>query len=262
MFQSKLTSFPSAADWVPLMRPHWVLTRRPRTKLFLFLIRHRLLPQTSGTSLVPCYRSKIMRAFALCLVLLVVIYLIDNGVVALLKLKDDGEVHGLLLLDSVTFPMFVPHPTHTVVVLVWNQDAAGDYGADSMKEDYVHFADKGVRQGKSENLLFAHVPVTAVKNADVAQRLGIEAGFKFPRLFLFEPGSSVAIPYPTKNPFHDTALTTFVAKHSDFFLGISGLEPRYDDIAKRFRDAHSMEYPALIEEAEAGLDSQSGKHKV
>jgi hypothetical protein len=145
---------------------------------------------------------------------------------------------------------------------VWNAATAGEYGADSMKEDFIQFADKGTRAGKGDKILFAQVAVTPTKNNEIARKLGMASDFKYPQIFLFQPGSSEAIPYPTKNPFNDVALTTFVSKHSDFFLGISGLEPRYDDFAKKFRDAHSIEHEGIIAEAEAALAGLTGKHLV
>lgn len=193
---------------------------------------------------------------------LAVVLLSGYDVLGLLRLKNDGEFHGLLLLDSVTFPKIVPDSKRTVVLMVWNQDKANDYGADSMREDFLNFADKGTREGKGENMIFAHVPVTKTRNHDILRKLGMPIDFQYPRVFLYQPNSNEAIPYPQKNPFNDVALTTFVSKYSDFFLGITGLEPRYDEIAKKFRDAHSMEYDALIAEAEDALSGLAGKHKV
>jgi hypothetical protein len=62
------------------------------------------------------YRTSTMRLVILAIAL--IFCALDRGVLALLRLKNEAEVHGLLLLDSVTFPMFVPDSTNTVVLMV------------------------------------------------------------------------------------------------------------------------------------------------
>lgn len=188
---------------------------------------------------------------------LVVVMLIHVVVcMAKLKLKNEYELHGIPLLDSVTFPQLVPHPHYTVVVMLFNVNSQGDYGADSMREDYVHFADKGSKEGKGDSILFTQVPVNDRDgtNVDIAKKLGLLPSFKFPRLFLFRPGNPEPVVYPEGGKYNDMAFTSFVARHSDFFLGIDGLEPRFEMITKRFVRAHKIEYDAIIAEAEAALD--------
>ena len=147
---------------------------------------------------------------------------------------------------------------------VFNENAKGDYGADSMREDYIQFADKGTKEGNGDNIVFTHVAVNDKegKNVDIAKTLGMNPSFTTPRLFLFKPGDVNPYPYPVKATFTDDAFTAFVAKHSDFFLGIDGLEPRFELITKKFVAAHHIEYDALIAEAEAALDPLPEKQRV
>jgi len=146
----------------------------------------------------------------------------------------------------------------------FNVNSMGDYGADSMREDYVQFSDKGTKEGRGDSVLFTQVAIDdkAGINLDVAKKLGLAPTFKYPRLFLFKTGSPDPIPYPESGKFSDAAFTSFVAKHSDFFLGIDGLEPRFEAITKRFARSHSIEYDALIAEAEAALDPLPENQRV
>lgn len=183
---------------------------------------------------------------------------------AKLRLKDENELHGISLLDSITFPQLVPHPHMTIVLLLFNVNSKGEYGADSMREDFVHFANKGTKDGNGDNVLFAQVPVNDKEgtNIDIAKKLGVSPSFQFPRMFLFKAGNPDPIPYPESGKFNDASFTTFVARHSDFFLGIDGLEPRFEMIAKRFIAAHNIEYDSLIAEAEEALENLPQKQRV
>ena len=147
---------------------------------------------------------------------------------------------------------------------LFNVNSKGEYGADSLREDFVHFADKGTKEGNGDTVIFAQVPIDDKDgtNVDIAKKLGVSPSFKFPRVFLFKAGNPDPIPYPETGKYTDASFTTFVAKHSDFFLGIDGLEPRFEAIAKRFIAAHNIEYDSLIAEAEAALENLPEKQRV
>ena len=94
-------------------------------------------------------------------VLLLCLLCLAASVTAKLKGKSPDERNGLLLLDSVTFPRIVPNANRSVVLFVWPQ-VDGDYGVDSLREDYYNFVESAEYQGNADNVLFAQMVLDLV----------------------------------------------------------------------------------------------------
>ena len=187
-----------------------------------------------------------------CVVLLLVLLGQARGK---LKGKHEKEELGVVLLDAVTFPKIVPHPSQSVLLLVHNAAADGDYGADSIRADFYQFAEKSQLQGTSDMILYAHVLVTESEptNVQLAQSLGLATDFVHPKILLFLAGEVKPIEYPTKNQVNHIALSRWLSKQVDeYFLPTTGLIQSFAPLVARFmRTEDPAERTAIIAEATA-----------
>jgi hypothetical protein len=168
--------------------------------------------------------------------------------------KNEMETYGILLLDGITFDKVVPSPQNTVVLLVYNKREVGDYGTDSIREDYFNFATEAQRKGDSDNVLFAQLIVNGAQNSGVAARLDMEPNFRHPKMFLFKPGNAKPIEYPSTSPFNFVALSQFVSKHSSFHIRTPGTIQAYNElVAKLLAGVESGK--EIIEQGEALVNS-------
>jgi protein disulfide-isomerase A6 len=171
-----------------------------------------------------------------------------------LKLKSPEETKGILLLDAITFPKLVPSKTHYVVVQVTNKHTIGDYGTDSIRADYMSFAQFAQDKGESQDILFAQVIVNGAENQHLAKRIGVKDGFRFPSLFIFPIGSSEAVQYPEKKPYHPHDLTRFLSQHTNFYYHIPGTSKTFDQLSKEFiKTFDSLERAVLLTKAKEEL---------
>jgi len=183
-----------------------------------------------------------------------------------MKGRDEKESLGVVLLDGITFHKVVPSPTLSVLVLVSHAGSFGDYGTDSIRADFMSFAEKGELQGKSESILFAQIVVEPFINEDGSSSKSLSAteviardvfslgkDFKHPRLFLFKPDSKSPIAYSQKGAFNNIALTRWLSKQSDFYLDTPGTIHAYDKLVPDFFIAMSegSGIDQILEQAEA-----------
>ncbi len=161
-------------------------------------------------------------------------------------------------MDSITFPKLIPSATHATAVLVYQKGQLGDYGTDSIRQDYFSFADEINTADDGEKVLFAQVILNGASNLNILRAMGGDETYKHPMLFIYPKGSNIAVQYPTTSPFVSDSLKRFLAKHTDINIRIPGTNKVYDDFVKRFFKASGVESAAaIIQEAESGLTAIS-----
>ena len=138
-------------------------------------------------------------------------------------------------MDAVTFSKVVPHNDIGVMLMIWNEETKGDYGADSMVEDYYNFAQMAEFRGDSSNVLFAQLVVNnwANKNLSIQIDPSLET-YKFPRIFYFHPGNGRPVPYPRYTSSNQIALNRFLGSATTFYLGVPGTQKDMYFLAKEF----------------------------
>ena len=107
----------------------------------------------------------------------------------------------------------------------------------------------------SDDVLFTTVTVNGAQNKRLSQRIGVDKDFTSPKLFLYLKGSKVPIAYPTKYSYNPSFFTRWLSKYTNFYYGIPGTSEEFDLLAERFVAAPPSEYPALIAEAEALVET-------
>lgn len=168
----------------------------------------------------------------LCLALLCVVLPLQ---ILALKLKSPDEAKGVLLLDSVTFNKLVPSPTFYHMILVANKHSIGDYGTDSIRSDFIAFAQFAQSHGENaDEVLFSQVIVNGAENAKIARDLGLDDNFKHPALFIIPKDSTNHIQYPDNKPYHPHDLARFLAQYSTFYYHIPGTSKAFDRLSKDF----------------------------
>lgn len=169
------------------------------------------------------------------LVVLIGVLLSFWGVNGLIKGKSGYEKKGVALLDAVTFSKVVPHNELGVMLLIWNEGMKGDYGADSMVDDYSSFAEMAEFKGESENVLFTQLVVNnwANKNLSIQIDPTLET-YEFPRIYYFHPGSERPVPYPRYTTSNQIALNRFLGSATTFYLGVPGTQKNMYHLAKEF----------------------------
>ena len=123
---------------------------------------------------------------------LILLHLMINLGEGRLKGKNDKEQIGVVLLDAVTFPKVVPQASKSVMVLISAGASDGDYGADSIRIDFLSFTEKCQLYGSSDAVLFAQLVVVneqESENANIADKLGIAPDFIHPAIFFYPENS-------------------------------------------------------------------------
>jgi len=170
-----------------------------------------------------------------------------------LKGKNEKEEIGVALLDAVTFPKIVPHQTLSVLLLVHNSVSDGDYGSDSIRQDFYSFAEKSQLHGASDMVLYAQLLVTDNEpaNLNLALSLGLASDFVHPRILFFRAGEAKPIEYPTKLQVNHVALSRWLAKQvDDYFLPTTGLIQSFAPLVVRFMKSRDRDQQtAIIAEA-------------
>lgn len=168
--------------------------------------------------------------------------------------KDENERKAVLLVDAITFPKIVPNPTRDVIVLVSQKSQLGDYGTDSIRNDYFSFSHKVQTQGEADHVLFAQLIVNGAENAKLAQEIGVGDNFVHPKLFIYPAGSNTAIQYPDDQPFHLNTLTQFARQHSSLQFQLPGTMKKFDELATQFLSTDEGRQKSLLIEAERALE--------
>ncbi len=175
---------------------------------------------------------------------------------AQIPLKNPHESRGVVLLDSFTFEKIVPSSNNHVVVLVTNKRYIGDYGTDSIRADYFAFSDfvqTKDEKGTAKNILFTQILVNGAENAFLAEKIGLEKNFKYPRMFLYLQGSSEPIAYPSTSPFHLQSMLRFIQQNTGYSYRIPGTLPKYDNVLRSLAKYLYVDTPtATASEGESG----------
>lgn len=188
------------------------------------------------------------------------------SVVALAKLKGKHEKEqvGVVLLDGVTFPKVIPHATLSTLVLVHSAAGDGDYGSDSIRQDFYAFAEKSQLHGTSDMVLYAHLMVSESEpaNAKLATSLGLAPDLIHPKILFFKVGETKPVEYPTQMQVNHVALSRWMAKQVDeYFLPTVGLIQSFKPLIVRFMRASGDQQSAIIAEATALAPSVELKDK-
>lgn len=166
-------------------------------------------------------------AFMLCI----------SDIVCKLKGKNEKEHIGVALLDAVTFSKIVPQNSKSVLLLIHNSKTDGDYGSDSIREDFYAFAEKSQLHGSSDSVLFAQVIVSEEEpaNMQIALKHGMSPQFVHPQIFLYLGNSNQPIEYPSKHQVNHIALSRWLSKQlDDYFLPGPGLIESFGLLVARF----------------------------
>lgn len=194
-----------------------------------------------------------LSAFLGCCLLLAAVNLFAAAPV---PLKDKEELKGVVLLDSITYPILIPSEKYSVVLLVANKAQVGDYGTDSIRQDYFSFAQFSQMEGEAPEILFAQMFVNGAENLRLATSLGLKKDFKHPVMFIIPKGSSEPIQYPSSSPFHIPELVRFLGANTNFYYKYPGTIRNFDDIANELVAANTEEeQKAIVQKAEKLLDS-------
>lgn len=169
--------------------------------------------------------------------------------------KKEDEAHGVILLDSFTFPKIVPLDKRGVFLLVWNKRMADDYGTASIRSDFNTFAMQSEIEGNADSVVYAQLIVNGAQNLKLAEKIGVPSDFKDPALFFFPPKSKVPVPYPKGYSMAASDLTSFLSQHVPFYFGIPGLLKPYSDLSKGFVAMSDAEKESSIQDAEAMVAS-------
>ena len=178
-----------------------------------------------------CVSSTMVSCFRILILLSVLFVAIE----CLIKGKSGHEKRGVALLDDVTFSKVVPHSDISVMLLIWNEKNQGDYGSDSMVEDFCHFAAQAEFSGHSDNVLFAQLVVNTLAKHNLSVQIDpTMERYEFPRIFYFHPGDSRPVPYPQYNSINQIALNRFLGSATMFYLGTPGTQKDMYFLAKEF----------------------------
>lgn len=183
-----------------------------------------------------------------------------------IKGRSDKEQIGVVLLDAVTFSKVVPQSSRSVLLLISTAGSDGDYGSDSIRQDFLSFAEKSQLHGSSDTVLFAQVVVSEEEpeNMRLAVEHGLQPDFIHPAVFFYPEGaSSDPVPYPAKNQVNHIALARWLSKQVDqYFLPTAGLIESFGLLVAKFMTtADKEQHRALIEQATALAPSVELKDK-
>lgn len=174
--------------------------------------------------------------------LLLGIFLLFVGTESLIKGKNSNEKRGVALLDASTFSKVVPHGDLSVLLLVWNEALKGDYGADSVVEDFYTFAERAEFEGMSENVLFAQLVVNNWPNRNLSIEIDSTLEeYYYPRLYYYSPGEIDPVPYPQYHSINAIALNRFLSTATTFYLGVPGTNKEMYMLAKSFISSETVE---------------------
>ena len=196
---------------------------------------------------------------------LILLHLMINLGEGRFKGKNDKEKIGVVLLDAVTFPKVVPQASKSVMVLISAGASDGDYGADSIRIDFLSFAEKSQLHGSSDAVLFAQLVVNEEEseNAIIAEKLGMAPDFIHPAIFFYPENSDTPIRYPAKNQVNHIALARWLSKQVDqYFLPTAGLIESYGVLVARFMvTADKEQQKSIIQQATVMAPSVELKDK-
>ena len=164
------------------------------------------------------------------------------GAQGLLKGKSAYERRGVSLLDATTFRKVVPRGDISVLLLVWNEAVKGDYGADSVVEDYYVFAERAEYEGYSDNVLFTQLVVNNWPNRNLSIEIDSTLEeYYYPRIYYFKPGDGTPIPYPQFHSINTIALNRFLSTATTFYLGVPGTNKDMYMLARSFIASETVE---------------------
>lgn len=160
----------------------------------------------------------------------------------LLKGKNSYERRGVSLLDATTFYKVVPRADLSVLLLVWNEALKGDYGADSVVEDFYTFAERAELEGFADNVLFSQLVVNNWSNRNLSIEIDSTLEeYYYPRLYYFSPGDGTPIPYPQYQAINAIALNRFLSTATTFYLGVPGTNKEMYMLARSFIASETVE---------------------
>jgi len=164
------------------------------------------------------------------------------GTQGLLKGKSSYERRGISLLDATTYYKVVPREDISVLLLVWNEALKGDYGADSVVEDFYAFAEKSEYEGFADNVLFAQLVVNNWTNRNLSIEIDSTLEeYYYPRIYYFHAGDGTPIPYPQFQSINTIALTRFLSTATTFYLGVPGTNRDMYMLARSFIASETTE---------------------
>lgn len=182
-----------------------------------------------------------------------------------LKWRNEYEKHGVVLLDYITFKHIIPNHDHSVMLLIWNEAKKGDYGSDSLVEDFITFADRAMHYDMNGNVIFAQLVVNNWPNRNLSIEIDPSLDeYLFPRLYYYPTGSTAPIQYPKQTSINIVQLTRFLSSATTFFMDLPGtLEEMYYS-AKKFMSVvgNKAEEESIIKEAEAKVLGISANKKT
>ena len=169
-----------------------------------------------------------------------------------MKGRDPQERPAVLLLDGATFPKIMPHQNLSTVLMIAHRQDGGDYGIISMKEDYWAFAEQAEYSGSADFVRFAQIVIEtpaeegSTASETVALAYKIDKGFfdrQHPRIYLFQPGSTVPDMYPQYSSINVIALSRWLSQKTKFYMPISGTINAFYWLARKYMvDAKEEEH--------------------
>eukprot|EP01041_Mallomonas_annulata_P006391 gene6391-12929_t len=172
-----------------------------------------------------------------------------------LKGRNDYETTGVLLLDSITFPKLIPNDKYNMIVgFFLKSDIGTSNKNDDIRDEYLEFTREGSRKGEMEDIICAQVIVNGGENKALADRNG--ASQSLPKIVLYTKNDSLPIVFDEKD-VNFLTLTSFVSKHTGFYIRRPGNIEIYDKLANKFCTAKEDERQSILNEAEDALSSVS-----
>jgi hypothetical protein len=171
-----------------------------------------------------------------------------------LKWRNEYENHGVMLLDYITFKHIVPNHDHGLMLLIWNEAKKGDYGSDSLVEDFITFADRAMHYDMNGNVIFAQLVVNNWPNRNLSIEIDPDLDeYLFPRLYYYPTGSAAPIQYPKQSSINIVQLTRFLSSATTFFMDLPGTIEEMYYSAKKFMSVvgNKADEDSTIKEAES-----------
>jgi len=136
----------------------------------------------------------------------------------------------------------------------------GDYGVQSLKEDFWAFAEQAEFSAKSDQVRFAHIltdwpaPEGTVAWDTYQQVMKLDAAYydkQHPRIYLFRPLSAEAELYPRFSAINVIALSRWLSQKTHFYMSTTGTIFEFYVLARRFMGQAETEAEEASDVAQA-----------
>lgn len=158
---------------------------------------------------------------------------------------------GVVTLDSFTYPVLVnEHSPHSTFVFCMNKKDIGEYGTDSLREQYVEMAlsfMKLLDDADVHKLLFSQIIVNGASNARLGASFGLVPTSNGPVFGFIKAGTEDIIPY--EGSFNRYSLVAFLNLHADIKIFVPGTSPEFAPLVAEFIKT-SMDHPSVAVEVE------------